>query len=89
MLPQIAQDGYRRVTAIPLSPFASTWILEPYRAALASGLATARPPLEVDLRPGWHLNPHLIGYWRDALRAEFAAVADPAACVLLSAHSLP
>lgn len=89
VLPQIARDGFRRVIAIPLSPFASTWILQPYRAALETGLVAAHPRLEVDLRPGWHLNPHLIGYWRDAIRNALAAQADPSACVLLSAHSLP
>jgi len=89
VLPQIARDGFPRVTAIPLSPFASTWILEPYRAAIASGVAAATPSLQVDLRPGWHLNRHLIGYWRDVIRAELASAQDPTAVVLLSAHSLP
>lgn len=89
VLPQIAQDGFGRVVAIPLSPFASTWILEPYRAALDSGRAIARPRPEIDLRPGWHRNRHLIGYWKEAIREALAVRSDPNACVLLSAHSLP
>jgi ferrochelatase len=89
VLPQMARDGVRRVVAIPLSPFASSWILEPYQAAIERGLGASVPPLTVDLRAGWHLNPHLLGYWRDAIARELTAVGDPSSCVLLSAHSLP
>lgn len=89
VVPRMAAEGVRRAVAVPLSPFASTWILEPYRATLAEGVRRAATPIEVEMRTGWHLDPHLIGYWRDAIRHELAALADPEALVLLSAHSLP
>jgi protoporphyrin/coproporphyrin ferrochelatase len=89
VLPQIAAEGHRRIIAIPLSPYASAWILEPYRAALTKGVKAARTPLEVELRPGWNLEPHWIEYWAQAIRGKLAQL-DPAdSCVLLSAHSLP
>jgi protoporphyrin/coproporphyrin ferrochelatase len=89
VVPQIAADGYHRVVAIPLSPYASTWILNPYREALERGRAAASRPVAIEVRAGWHLNPHLTGYWADALQRELARVDDPSACALLSAHSLP
>ena len=89
VLPQISQDGFRRVLAIPLSPYASTWILEPYRAALEKGRRAAGRPLEIEFRTGWNLNPHLIDYWSRSIQRELAQTTDPAQCVFLSAHSLP
>ena len=86
VLPAISADGYDRVIAVPLSPYASTWIMEPYRRSVEQGRAATARPLAVDVRAGWHLNSHLIAYWRDAIRAESEAT-DGA--VLLSAHSLP
>jgi ferrochelatase len=89
VVPRIAEDGYRSVRAIPLSPYASTWILRPYERALASGRARAEGSVEVDLRSGWHRNPHLIGYWRDAIRTALNETNPSEPVALLSAHSLP
>ena len=86
VLPAMAKDGFERAIAIPLSPYASTWILEPYRKALARGVSSSPSPIQVDLRAGWHLNPHWIDYWRAAIRSADGPK-DP--CVILSAHSLP
>lgn len=86
VIPAIAADGFSKVVAVPLSPYASTWIMEPYKRAIDTGVAAAAQPIEVELRSGWHLHPGWIGYWRDALK-----FADPSGerVVLLSAHSLP
>ncbi|HZY70266.1 MAG TPA: ferrochelatase [Thermoplasmata archaeon] len=86
VVPAIAADGYSKVVAVPLSPYASTWIMEPYTRAIDKGIAAATQPIEVEIRSGWHLHPGWIGYWRDALK-----FADPSGdhVVLLSAHSLP
>ncbi|HEV2230703.1 MAG TPA: ferrochelatase, partial [Thermoplasmata archaeon] len=89
VIPRIVADGHTRVIAIPLSPYASTWILEPYRRALDQGIRNAGGAVEVELRTSWHLDPHLIGYWSRAIREELAHVQDTSRCVLLSAHSLP
>ncbi len=89
VVPQMAADGVRRAVAVPLSPYASTWILEPYRATLAEGVRAARSPIEVELKAGWHLDPDLIGHWARSIRASLADLDDPTAWVHLSAHSLP
>lgn len=89
IVPQIVRDGFRRIVAIPLAPYASTWILEPYRATLEAGRAASSAPVEVDLRSGWHLDPALVGYWAKAIRAALAGAGDPPPFPFLSAHSLP
>jgi ferrochelatase len=89
VVPRAVEDGVRRLVAIPLSPYASTWILEPYRTALDAGAAAARPTPVVEFRPGWHLEPPLVEYWAMAIRREAARIKDAASAVLLSAHSLP
>jgi protoporphyrin/coproporphyrin ferrochelatase len=86
VLPAIAADGFAHVTAIPLSPYASTWIMEPYLRAVERGRAASARPLTVSVRGGWHTNSHLIAYWRDAIRTANEASGG---AVLLSAHSLP
>jgi ferrochelatase len=89
VLPQIADDGFRSVRAIPLSPYASTWILRPYETALARGGDRSQGRVAVELRSGWHTNPHLVGYWRNAIRGQLGDGEPCEGCVLLSAHSLP
>jgi ferrochelatase len=89
VIPQASRAGVTRLVAIPLSPYASTWILEPYRTALEAGAARAPRPIAVELAAGWHREPALIDYWAGAIRAEVAAANDPTAVVHLSAHSLP
>jgi protoporphyrin/coproporphyrin ferrochelatase len=89
VLPAAVSEGYHRFIAIPLSPYASTWILEPYRSALAKGIQSAGGRAAVDLRVGWHLDPSFIGYWGNAIRRARASIPDASASVLLSAHSLP
>ena len=89
VIPAAARAGHRRLVAVPLSPYASTWISEPYRAGVAEGIRAASTPVEVDVRFGWHLDPHWIGYWSRAVRAELGRRPDPNDAVLLSAHSLP
>jgi protoporphyrin/coproporphyrin ferrochelatase len=86
VLPAIAKDGFDRVIAVPLSPYASTWILEPYRRTLEQGRQSSPSPIEVDLRPGWHLNSHFIEYWSRSIQGARGPADD---VVLLSAHSLP
>lgn len=89
VVPQIVADGFDRIVALPLSPYASTWILEPYRATLEAGRRAAARPFELDLRAGWHLEPALIGYWARSIRAERDALDPGTTFVFLSAHSLP
>lgn len=89
VVPQASRDGVTRLLAIPLSPYASTWVLEPYRAALATGAANAPKPISVELAPGWHDEPALRRYWASAIRRTLSDADDPSAVVHLSAHSLP
>ncbi len=86
VIPAAAREGLTRLIAVPLSPYASTWISEPYQAGVDEGIRAAPVPVEVDVRLDWHLDPHWIAYWRRAIHD-----ARPAAggAVLLSAHSLP
>ncbi len=89
VIPEAARAGVRHLTAVPLSPYASTWISEPYQAGVAEGIRAAASPVEVDVRLGWHLDPSWIAYWVRAIRGELARLGSPDAPVLLSAHSLP
>ena len=89
VIPEAARAGFGHLVAVPLSPYASTWISEPYREGVAEGIRATPTPIEVDVRLDWHLDPNWIGYWSRALRAELTARADPMGAVLLSAHSLP
>ena len=89
IVPEAARAGFRRLIAVPLSPYASTWISEPYQEGVAEGVRAAATPIDVDVRLGWHLDPNWIGYWDRAIRAELARRPHPSDAVLLSAHSLP
>ncbi len=89
VVPRIRADGHRQVVAVPLSPYASTWIMEPYEAAVKAGTAAAGGEVTVELRAGWHLDPHWIGYWAKAIREAWRRLDDPTAAVHLSVHSLP
>ncbi len=89
VIPEAARSGFRHLVAVPLSPYASTWISEPYRQGVAEGTRAAPSPIDVDVRLGWHLDPNWIGYWKRAIRAELASHPAPEGAVLLSAHSLP
>jgi len=89
VIPEASRAGVTRLIAIPLSPYASTWILEPYRTALASGAARAPHPIAIELAAGWNAEPAFVDYWATAIRAALADAADPTAVVHLSAHSLP
>ena len=89
VIPEAARAGFRHLVAVPLSPYASTWISEPYRDGVAEGIRAAPTPIDVDVRLDWHLDPHWLGYWSRAIREELAAHPDPTGAVLLSAHSLP
>jgi len=85
---EAAAAGVRRLIAVPLSPYASPWILAPYERAIDAGRRQAKSPIDVELRTGWHTNPHWIGYWTETLRRELGS--SPTGTVaLLSAHSLP
>jgi ferrochelatase len=89
VIPQAARDGVRHLVAVALSPYASTWISEPYRDGVAEGVRDARSPIAVDIRFGWHRDPAWVGYWAGAIRNELDRDPDPSRAVLLSAHSLP
>jgi len=89
VIPEAARAGVRHLVAVPLSPYASTWISEPYQQGVAEGIRASPAPIEVDVRLDWHLDPHWIGYWARAIRAELTDHPDPHGAVLLSAHSLP
>ena len=89
VIPRAVRDGFTELVAVPLSPYASLWIMEPYREGVQEGIRSAPRPVTVDLRAGWHLDPHWIGYWTRMLRDALARLDDPNAAVLLSAHSLP
>ncbi|MFZ1023798.1 MAG: ferrochelatase [Thermoplasmata archaeon] len=89
VIPEAARAGYRHLVAVPLSPYASTWISVPYQEGVAEGIRAAPVPMEVDVRLGWHLDPNWIGYWSHAIQEDLARQGDPQGAVLLSAHSLP
>jgi protoporphyrin/coproporphyrin ferrochelatase len=89
VIPEAAQAGYRHLVAVPLSPYASTWISVPYQEGVAEGIRAAPTPIEVDVRLDWHLDPNWVGYWSRMIREEFERMWDPNGAVLLSAHSLP
>jgi len=89
VIPEAARAGFRRLVAVPLSPYASTWISEPYLDGVKDGVDAAASPIEVDVRLDWHLDPHWTGYWSRAIRAAREREPDPGDAVLLSAHSLP
>jgi len=77
VIPEAARAGFRHLIAVPLSPYASTWISEPYREGVAEGIRAAATPIDVDVRLDWHLDPNWIGYWDRAIRADRAAHPDP------------
>lgn len=91
VIPAAAREGFHHLTAVPLSPYASTWITEPYRTGIAEGIRAADRPITVDLRTGWHLDPDWIRCWADRIRARLDGSPAPErpGAVLLSAHSLP
>lgn len=89
VIPEAAAAGFRHLVAVPLSPYASTWISEPYQDGVREGIRAASGGISVDVRLGWHLDPHWIAYWRRAIRASLDRLRDANAAVLLSAHSLP
>jgi protoporphyrin/coproporphyrin ferrochelatase len=89
VVPAAAREGYRHLVAVPLSPYASTWISEPYQDGVAEGIRASATPITVDVRLGWHLDPNWVGYWSRAIRAALAHDSTPGTPVLLSAHSLP
>ncbi|MCI4343402.1 MAG: ferrochelatase [Thermoplasmata archaeon] len=89
VIPEAAKAGIRHLTAVPLSPYASTWISEPYQEGVADGIRASASPIDVDVRLDWHLDPNWIAYWNRTIRAELAHSTTAEAPVLLSAHSLP
>jgi protoporphyrin/coproporphyrin ferrochelatase len=89
VIPEAARAGFRHLVAVPLTPYASLWISEPYRAGVAEGVKAAPSPIDVDVRLGWHMDPHWIQYWSHAIRASLDGGTLRAPAVLLSAHSLP
>ncbi|MGI0054230.1 MAG: ferrochelatase [Thermoplasmata archaeon] len=84
-----ASEGFTDLVAVPLSPYASIWIMQPYESGIAEGIRAAERPMRVNLRAGWHLAPSWIGYWSRAIGEELRHLPDPQRAVLLSAHSLP
>ncbi|MEM0129305.1 MAG: ferrochelatase [Thermoplasmata archaeon] len=86
---QARREGIRRLIAVPLSPYDALWIMEPYRAGIEEARRATDGAVAIDLRPGWHLDPHWIGYWAREIGSTLARVGDPTAAVLISAHSLP
>jgi protoporphyrin/coproporphyrin ferrochelatase len=89
VIPEAARAGFDHLVAVPLSPYASTWISEPYQAGVAEGIRATPTPIDVDVRLDWHLQPEWLSYWSRAIRADLTEHPDPNGTVLLSAHSLP
>jgi protoporphyrin/coproporphyrin ferrochelatase len=89
VIPEAARAGFRHLVAVPLSPYASTWISEPYQEGVQEGIRASQSPIDVDVRLDWHLDPNWIGYWSRAIRSELTKHPEPTVAVLLSAHSLP
>ena len=83
------REGFSELRAVPLSPYASIWIMEPYRTGVEEGIRSSPKPVTVDVRAGWHLDPFWIGYWSRAVRESVDRLDDPTAAVVLSAHALP
>ena len=88
-IPMAVREGFSELVAVPLSPYASIWIMEPYRSGVEEGIRASPKPVTVDVRAGWHLDPHWIGYWSRTIQTELRRLDDPNAAILLSAHSLP
>jgi protoporphyrin/coproporphyrin ferrochelatase len=89
VIPEAARAGFRHLVAVPLSPYASTWISEPYQEGVAEGIRAAASPMGVDVRLDWHLDPNWLRYWSRAIRSKLEHPPDATGAVLLSAHSLP
>ncbi|MHB8351950.1 MAG: ferrochelatase [Thermoplasmata archaeon] len=89
VIPEAAREGFEQLRAVALSPYASTWITEPYRAGIAEGIRAADRPITVELRSGWHLDPDWIRCWADRIRSALDRPSERPEVVLLSAHSLP
>ncbi len=89
VIPAATRDGFTELVAVPLSPYDSLWIMEPYAAGVAEGVRASPRPVTVDIRGGWSLDPSWIGYWAEEIRRSLAQTRDPRAVVILSAHSLP
>ena len=87
VLPAIVAEGHPHIRAIPLSPFASTWILQPYQAALREG--QARSGGQVELRAGWHRMRPLVEHWATSIRTSSAGLDPEHSVAFLTAHSLP
>ncbi len=87
-IPEAVEGGVRRVVAIPLSPFASPWVLRPYEQAIAEGRKRAKWPVSVELRAGWHLSPALAQAWARSIERTLAKVPGDR-FTFLTAHSLP
>jgi ferrochelatase len=88
-IPRAVRDGFTEIVAVPLSPYASIWIMEPYRSGVEEGIRASPRAVTVDIRAGWHLDPNWIGYWNRSIQHELRRLDDPSAAVILSAHSLP
>lgn len=86
VIPEAAREGVDRLVAVPLSPYASPWILQPYRAGIRLGCERSPRPITVDLRAGWHREAPWLEYWAQAIRATSPS---DRGLLLLSAHSLP
>ncbi len=89
VIPAAAREGFSALRAVALSPYASTWISEPYASGIAEGIRAADRPISVEFRNGWHLDPDWIGTWAEGIRRALADEAERPGVVLLSAHSLP
>ena len=87
-IPAAADAGVGRLVAVPVSPYASRWILAPYERAIGEGRRRSTRPNPVELRSGWHLHPSWLRYWAEGISSELAK-GPPEAAVLLSVHSLP
>ena len=89
VIPSAARDGFTDLIAVPLSPYNSIWIMEPYRAGVAEGIRASPKPVNVEIHAGWNLDASWIGYWAEEIRRSLGRARDPGAAVIISAHSLP
>jgi ferrochelatase len=85
-LDQIEQKEFKKVVALPLSPYDSVWIMSSYQRGVDEALGGSEPRFELVWVKGWNRNPFFIEYWAQSVRQ---AMGNRKLPILFSAHSLP
>lgn len=89
---QMAQEGFKKITALCLTPYYSKLSVEAYRSKLNEAINNLKPRPQIRLIERWHTQPLLIEAFAEKLRAalmKFPSKNKSEVAVIFSAHSLP